>query len=58
VLVVDEPTEHLDESTAGAFADDLHAAAAGRTVVLLTHRPELFDPAAWTRAADLAGGPI
>jgi len=26
--------------------------------VLLTHRPELFDPAAWTRAADLAGGPI
>ena len=57
VLVLDEPTEHLDEPTARAFVADLEAATRGRTVIVLTHRPELFDPATWTRAADLAGGP-
>jgi ABC-type transport system involved in cytochrome bd biosynthesis fused ATPase/permease subunit len=41
VLVLDEPTEHLDEETARALLDDLFAAAGRRTVVLLTHRPEL-----------------
>ncbi len=55
VLVLDEPTEHLDESTARAFVADLEAATRGRTVVVLTHRPELFDSQAWSRAADLGG---
>jgi ATP-binding cassette subfamily C protein CydC len=41
VLVLDEPTEHLDEETARALLADLYAAAGPRTVVLLTHRPEL-----------------
>ncbi|MEV0289408.1 thiol reductant ABC exporter subunit CydC [Kribbella sp. NPDC050820] len=41
VLVLDEPTEHLDEETGRALLDDLFAAAGRRTVVLLTHRPEL-----------------
>jgi ATP-binding cassette subfamily C protein CydC len=41
VLVLDEPTEHLDEETGRALLDDLFAAADRRTVVLLTHRPEL-----------------
>jgi ABC-type bacteriocin/lantibiotic exporter with double-glycine peptidase domain len=41
VLVLDEPTEHLDEETARALLADLYAAAGRRTVVLLTHRPEL-----------------
>jgi ATP-binding cassette subfamily C protein CydC len=41
VLVLDEPTEHLDEETARALLTDLFAAAGRRTVVLLTHRPEL-----------------
>ncbi len=53
VLVLDEPTEHLDEPTARAFVADLEAATGGRTVLVLTHRPELFDPATWARAADL-----
>jgi thiol reductant ABC exporter CydC subunit len=55
VLVLDEPTEHLDEPTARAFVADLHAVAGARTVVVLTHRPELFDAATWTRVADLGG---
>ncbi|WP_305000086.1 MULTISPECIES: thiol reductant ABC exporter subunit CydC [Kribbella] len=41
VLVLDEPTEHLDEETARALLSDLFAAAGSRTVVLLTHRPDL-----------------
>lgn len=41
VLVLDEPTEHLDEETGRALLADLFAAADRRTVVLLTHRPEL-----------------
>ncbi|HSK25398.1 MAG TPA: thiol reductant ABC exporter subunit CydC [Jiangellales bacterium] len=42
VLVLDEPTEHLDEPTAAALARDLMAGATGRTVLVLTHRVELF----------------
>jgi ABC-type transport system involved in cytochrome bd biosynthesis fused ATPase/permease subunit len=38
VLILDEPTEHLDEATGTALTRDLLAAAAGRTVLLLTHR--------------------
>ena len=41
VLVLDEPTEHLDEETGRALLADLFAAAGRRTVVLLTHRPDL-----------------
>ncbi|GAA3562580.1 thiol reductant ABC exporter subunit CydC [Kribbella ginsengisoli] len=41
VLVLDEPTEHLDEETARRLLHDLYAAAGQRTVILLTHRPEL-----------------
>lgn len=41
VLVLDEPTEHLDEETGRALLEDLFVAAGRRTVVLLTHRPEL-----------------
>ncbi|MGW7686871.1 thiol reductant ABC exporter subunit CydC [Kribbella sp. NPDC054772] len=44
VLVLDEPTEHLDEETGRALLADLFAAAGDRTVVLLTHRPELVPP--------------
>jgi len=53
VLILDEPTEHLDEPTARAFVTDLVAATQGRTVLVLTHRPDLFDPATWVRAAEL-----
>ena len=42
VVVFDEPTEHLDEPTARLLAHDLLAATAGRTVIVVTHRPDLF----------------
>jgi ABC-type transport system involved in cytochrome bd biosynthesis fused ATPase/permease subunit len=43
VLVLDEPTEHLDEQTADELTRDLLAAAAGRTVLLITHRRAGLD---------------
>ncbi len=39
ILVLDEPTEHLDDATARALTNDLLAATRDRTVVLITHRP-------------------
>ena len=39
VVILDEPAEHLDEPTAAALTADLLAATAGRTVLLITHRP-------------------
>ncbi|HEY0695699.1 MAG TPA: thiol reductant ABC exporter subunit CydC [Kribbella sp.] len=41
VLVLDEPTEHLDDATGRALLADLLSAAGSRTVLLLTHRPSL-----------------
>ena len=38
VLVLDEPTAHLDEDTERIVLDDLLDATAGRTVLLTTHR--------------------
>lgn len=38
VLVLDEPTEHLDEPTALALLADLLDTAGGRSVLLITHR--------------------
>ena len=43
VLVLDEPTAHLDQETAEALVRDIFAAAEGRTVLLITHRPEGLD---------------
>jgi ATP-binding cassette subfamily C protein CydCD len=43
VLILDEPTEGLDAETAEALMADLLDAAAGRTVLLLTHRTEGLD---------------
>ena len=42
VVILDEPAEHLDEQTADELTADLLAAVAGRTVLLITHRP--VDP--------------
>lgn len=59
ILLLDEPTEHLDEPAALAFVADLEAAAAGRTTIVLTHRPDLFAKASgWIRAADLGSPPV
>ncbi len=39
VVIFDEPAEHLDEDTATELTRDLLAATAGKTVLLITHRP-------------------
>jgi ABC-type multidrug transport system fused ATPase/permease subunit len=43
VLILDEPTAHLDEETARAVVRDILDAADGRTVLMITHRPEGLD---------------
>ncbi|HET7743524.1 MAG TPA: thiol reductant ABC exporter subunit CydC [Gaiellaceae bacterium] len=43
VLVLDEPTAHLDPETAEPLVRDILAAADGRSVLLVTHRPEGLD---------------
>jgi ABC-type transport system involved in cytochrome bd biosynthesis fused ATPase/permease subunit len=40
VLVLDEPTAHLDPRTAAELMRDVMAAAGGRSVLLITHRSE------------------
>jgi thiol reductant ABC exporter CydC subunit len=40
VLILDEPTAHLDPAGAEALVDDVLAAAPDATVLLITHRPE------------------
>ena len=45
VVVVDEPTEHLDDATAAALMHDLLAALKGRTVIVITHRRDLLPAA-------------
>ncbi len=40
VLVLDEPTAHLDPATADELMRDVFAASHGRTVLLITHRSE------------------
>ncbi|GAA3921290.1 thiol reductant ABC exporter subunit CydC [Actinoplanes auranticolor] len=43
LLILDEPTEGLDEAGAADLMADLLTAADGRTVLLLTHRTEGLD---------------
>ncbi|HET9939008.1 MAG TPA: thiol reductant ABC exporter subunit CydC, partial [Gaiella sp.] len=43
VLVLDEPTAHLDPQTAMSLMDDVLDAASDRTVLLITHRAEGLD---------------
>ena len=43
VLVLDEPTAHLDPSTAVELMHDVFSAASDRTVLLITHRSEGLD---------------
>jgi thiol reductant ABC exporter CydC subunit len=43
VLLLDEPTAHLDPTTAEELIGDLLDASGERTVLLITHRPEGLD---------------
>ena len=56
VLILDEPTEHLDDETAAALTRDLLAAAADRTVLLITHRTD--DLAAVDEVITLTAGRV
>ncbi|WP_253887471.1 thiol reductant ABC exporter subunit CydC [Actinokineospora diospyrosa] len=40
LIVLDEPTAHLDTATANQVLDTLHKALAHKTVIHITHRPE------------------
>jgi ABC-type transport system involved in cytochrome bd biosynthesis fused ATPase/permease subunit len=40
VLLLDEPTAHLDAETAEELVRDVFSATRGKTVLLVTHRPE------------------
>jgi ATP-binding cassette subfamily C protein CydC len=42
VLVLDEPTEHLDEGAADALLDDVLALAPDRSLVIVTHSPRVL----------------
>ncbi|GAA2006923.1 thiol reductant ABC exporter subunit CydC [Catenulispora subtropica] len=42
IIVLDEPTAHLDAATADEVSADLLRATAGRTVLWSTHRPEVL----------------
>jgi ATP-binding cassette subfamily C protein CydCD len=54
LLVLDEPTEGLDEPTAQALMADLLPAGRGRSVILLAHRHEGLDR--MDAVLELAGG--
>ena len=43
ILILDEPTEHLDEQAARILTHDLLTATRGRTVLLITHRTACLD---------------
>ena len=43
VLVLDEPTAHLDPDTAEELMRDVFEAAGEQSILLITHRPEGLD---------------
>jgi ATP-binding cassette subfamily C protein CydC len=58
LLILDEPTEHLDDETAVALTRDLLAAAGDRTVLLITHRTDLDGLAVTTMDPNPASTPV
>ncbi|MBW0089907.1 thiol reductant ABC exporter subunit CydD [Pseudonocardia sp. KRD-184] len=52
VLVLDEPTAHLDPATADALAAELLTVSEGRTALIVTHRPEQTPGLAEVRIGD------
>lgn len=43
ILLLDEPTSHIDSTTEAQIITNLRTAIAGRTVLLVTHRLQLLD---------------
>lgn len=59
LLVLDEPTAHLDDTNALAIADELAALAhEGRALLVATHDARIANHAGVTRVLDLAGGKV
>jgi thiol reductant ABC exporter CydC subunit len=56
LLVLDEPTAHLDPAAATRLVDDVFAAAGRTAVLLITHRPEGLELA--RDVLELSGGRI
>jgi ATP-binding cassette subfamily C protein CydCD len=54
VILLDEPTAHLDAEAGRAMLADLREGLSGRTVVLVTHNPDDID--AGDRRLDLDAG--
>jgi ATP-binding cassette subfamily C protein CydCD len=44
VILLDEPTAHLDAESGRALMADLRAGLSSRTVVLVTHNPSDISP--------------
>jgi putative ABC transport system ATP-binding protein len=59
LLVLDEPTAHLDDVNAEAIAQELaKLAAEGRALLVATHDARIAKSAGVTRVLDLAGGKV
>ncbi len=59
LLLLDEPTAHLDDARAEEIAGELERlAASGRAVLVATHDPRIAERAAVTRVLRLAAGRI
>jgi ABC-type transport system involved in cytochrome bd biosynthesis fused ATPase/permease subunit len=56
MVLLDEPTAHLDPDSAALAHDVIHGLAASRTVVAVTHRPELVEQAAQHLTLEPAAG--
>ncbi len=54
ILILDEPTAHLDEETADALMADIREATAGRTLLLITH--DMRHVAGFEEVVVLSGG--
>ena len=54
VMILDEPTAHLDQATGDALMDDVRRATAGRTLLLITH--DRRHTAGFDEVVELAGG--
>ncbi|MDB4941811.1 MAG: Cell division transporter, ATP-binding protein FtsE [Labilithrix sp.] len=59
LLVLDEPTAHLDDARAASIVEELTALARdGRAVLVSTHDPRLTQSAGVTRIMDLVAGKL
>lgn len=59
LLVLDEPTAHLDDANAAAIAEDLAALASeGRALLVATHDARIAKGPGVSRVLDLAGGEV